>query len=362
MRAGEGNSSPVFIKERRSAVSENKKSCKICGVKVHYKADYCSFCKWLITPHCVNCWEELKGNFTKEGQTNKSGLCRTCYLEKHGKEVLPHDIDSAKKARSSQVYTEARARKVSKSLKAYYSSEESELTRKRLGESSRANWQNEELRSQMLQSRHESEAFKQAMSNRMIDLWQDEEYREKVLSKRRGKKRNYDQKKNISIGVARAWDENKDFRDGVLSRWTDPNKYRKSRKLAAEVNRRPEKREASRQSIIKRMKNGELIGKSPNGLEEKLLGWLTEIKSGFKFTGDGKFWVNGRNPDFVKNSTKQVILLNGSYWHQDKEKEKETLKRYKKFGYKVLVLDEDNMRNHAKPDTLEILRKFSFSY
>jgi very-short-patch-repair endonuclease len=81
--------------------------------------------------------------------------------------------------------------------------------------------------------------------------------------------------------------------------------------------------------------------KKPNGTESFLLGLLTEDFPGlFQFTGDGKVWINGRNPDFVCESKKLIIELFGYYWHYP-EDEDTKITHYENSGYSCLVIWAD---------------------
>lgn len=92
----------------------------------------------------------------------------------------------------------------------------------------------------------------------------------------------------------------------------------------------------------------------PNKQEKKLIKIIKENKFPFKYVGDYKFWIEGRNPDFIStNTSKKIIEMFGDYWHKDskwlkiKEEKKEdgTIKHYKKYGYKTLIIWESELKN-----------------
>lgn len=67
----------------------------------------------------------------------------------------------------------------------------------------------------------------------------------------------------------------------------------------------------------------------------------------WEYTGDGRVWLDGRNPDFMNvNGKKQVLEVFGMFWHEESE-EAERTAHYKKLGFDCLViweydtLDED---------------------
>jgi len=62
----------------------------------------------------------------------------------------------------------------------------------------------------------------------------------------------------------------------------------------------------------------------------------------YKYVGNGKFWIEGFNPDFINtNGCKKIIEAYGDYWHNlptYKERDIKRLKMYKKYGYKTLII------------------------
>lgn len=72
----------------------------------------------------------------------------------------------------------------------------------------------------------------------------------------------------------------------------------------------------------------------------------------YKFTGDGGIILGGFNPDFINcNGQKKIIELYGDYWHNKKElisRDKRRLKTYKKYGYKLLIIWEHELKDPEK--------------
>lgn len=68
---------------------------------------------------------------------------------------------------------------------------------------------------------------------------------------------------------------------------------------------------------------------------------------GYRHTGDGSFWVKGRdgrskNPDFKKNGEKAVIEVWGDYWHRE-QKPEELVAWYRDNGYDCVVYWESHL-------------------
>lgn len=86
----------------------------------------------------------------------------------------------------------------------------------------------------------------------------------------------------------------------------------------------------------------------------------------FKYTGDGSFWIENINPDFIEcNGKKIVVEIFGDYWHspllrkkmrynQTYEGRKKILKRY---GWKLIVFWESDLkREDAEAFVLSVLK------
>ena len=86
----------------------------------------------------------------------------------------------------------------------------------------------------------------------------------------------------------------------------------------------------------------------PTNPEKMLIEIFRRCNLPYKYVGDYKFWVEGKNPDFVNvNGHKKVIELFGDYWHrlEGKETEKERISHFKKFGFDCLVIWETELKN-----------------
>jgi very-short-patch-repair endonuclease len=91
----------------------------------------------------------------------------------------------------------------------------------------------------------------------------------------------------------------------------------------------------------------------PNKPEKLLNGLLQELLlKEYKFVGDGKLIIDGFCPDFINtNGQKKIIELYGDYWHNKKgmeERDKRRLTAYKKYGYKTLIVWENELKDINK--------------
>ena len=108
--------------------------------------------------------------------------------------------------------------------------------------------------------------------------------------------------------------------------------------------------------IQKRLKASyKVTQECPNLFEKEVQKYLDQkYPKEFKFVGDGSIIIGGKNPDFVSNKTKTVVLANGIYWHlgikgmevnEENKKiiEKEEAKVFEKAGYKTMFIWEDQI-------------------
>lgn len=87
-------------------------------------------------------------------------------------------------------------------------------------------------------------------------------------------------------------------------------------------------------------------GMKPNKPETFLTGLLEEMFPGeWEYTGDFRFMINGKNPDFVNSDRNKVIEFFGDYWHRDRATPEERAAVFAPFGYKTLVIWESELKN-----------------
>lgn len=96
----------------------------------------------------------------------------------------------------------------------------------------------------------------------------------------------------------------------------------------------------------------------PTQPEKKFTEICAKYNLPFKYVGDGKFWIENVNPDFVEsNGRKMVVEIYGDYWHNrldNIERDKHRVTILKKYGWKLLVLWEHEI--NKLPD-IELVNK-----
>ena len=93
----------------------------------------------------------------------------------------------------------------------------------------------------------------------------------------------------------------------------------------------------------------------PEVIVEQVLD-IVNVKT-FKYTGNGTFWINRKNPDFVDFKNKKIIEVFGDYYHSEYfrkksgdfssniEHELDRKKHFEKEGYSCLILWEKETKN-----------------
>lgn len=86
----------------------------------------------------------------------------------------------------------------------------------------------------------------------------------------------------------------------------------------------------------------------PNKPEKILIELINKNALPFNYVGDGKIWIENFNPDFISKNPKHIIEVFGDYWHNlssYKKRDKKRLKVYFKYGYKTLIIWENELKN-----------------
>lgn len=179
--------------------------------------------------------------------------------------------------------------------------------------------------------------FKNLLSARNKRLWKNSEYRMKM-------------KKMLSEKNKQLW-KNPEYRMKMISvskkNWEKLEYRNRMSKVVKNNWQTPEIRDY----MVKKIMLGNLI--KPNKPELQLQSLLNNLyPNDWQYVGDGKVILEGFCPDFINvNGKKQIIELNGDYWHNRQgaaEKDKRKVKAYKQLGYKTLTVWEHELKNVNK--------------
>ena len=69
----------------------------------------------------------------------------------------------------------------------------------------------------------------------------------------------------------------------------------------------------------------------------------------WKYVGDGKIWIDGRNPDFINNNGKKIVIeYNGFRLKHTKEYDRKKTLHYKKYGFKTINIYPKELKNEKE--------------
>lgn len=159
--------------------------------------------------------------------------------------------------------------------------------------------------------------------------WQDPEYRSNVIATHLITENLPEIKERKSRDQIQLWINRPEFHEQMSTlqtkimteNWQDPE-WRKNRILA--------------------IGNGMHI--FPNNPESLIKLITEEYWQGWKYTGDYSIVINGKNPDFINEETKQIIEVYGDYWHEG-EDPTDRAEIFAQAGYETLVIWEHELKD-----------------
>jgi G:T-mismatch repair DNA endonuclease (very short patch repair protein) len=113
----------------------------------------------------------------------------------------------------------------------------------------------------------------------------------------------------------------------------------------------PDQREKLLPGFLKRTKV------RPTSLEKIFNSLIIKYDLPYKYVGDGYTWIVGRCPDYLNiNGKKEVIEVFSRWWHDPKvnprtkpqHTEEATIAHYKKYGFKCIVIWEEELKHENK--------------
>jgi len=232
-------------------------------------------------------------------------------------------------------------------------------TRERRSEISKNLWNTPEYREKLLEIR-QSDEYRKNQSNKRKELWETPEYREKVVSAK-----NTDQSREKMSQSATLFWQNPEYREMLEAIARDPVRRQIKKEKSLEYWSDPENIEAQRirssnfwkdKDYIEKVKNS--FNMRPTSYEEKIIELIKTYYLPFIYVGDGEFWIDGFNPDFVYREKNMLIEVGDSHWHP-RERDVERTARFSSAGYKTLFLyEKDLLREDWEEHCLRLIENF----
>lgn len=139
---------------------------------------------------------------------------------------------------------------------------------------------------------------------------------------------------------------------------TNISKANRDRIWTEEMRKKDSLSQLKPETLIKHRLSGKKVREKmnirPTNPEKKFIEFCSKYDLPYKYTGDGSFWIEWMNPDFVNcNGEKKAIEIFGDYWHnrpglknyQIEEGRKRLLKKY---GWDCIVIWESELKDEEK--------------
>jgi len=196
-------------------------------------------------------------------------------------------------------------------------------------------------------NRWKNKNVKQEQSERMKKQWKDGTFG--------NKKYLY----NLKIGTKKSWDKNetrkKLISELIKNEWSKESTKLRSKNAMKKRSIKMKNLWNDKNSIFhsKDYWRKRAIGENqkPNNPETLLIDLFKELNLDYKYVGDYKVWIDGKNPDFINYENKKVIEFFGSYYHDTivemsrEIHEQERIEHFEKEGYKCLIIWEEDLKN-----------------
>jgi len=194
-----------------------------------------------------------------------------------------------------------------------------------------------------------SEEFKNWQRERLKKRWRNPEYRKKqLIALREGAKKGNERVRELYTGKPRP----REVREKIAR--TLRGKPKPWLRGVNNPMANSQIREKHRKACLRFLENW----RSPNKLEQEIIDLIEKYNLPYRFVGDGKFWLENRNPDFINyDGEKKIIEVAGIHWHTPQEIEQRK-NHYAKYGFKTLVLWEDDIKQLPQEKILERIRGF----
>lgn len=149
------------------------------------------------------------------------------------------------------------------------------------------------------------------------------------------------------------------FKEGTLTHPKGMLGKKHNEKLKVEQSKKS-KQNWRKKTFVQAVING--LKPKPNKLEKKIIDLIKKYKLPYKYVGDYKFWIDGKNPDFVSiDNSKKIIELFGDYWHDGikNDTKQERINHFIKYGFRTLVIWESELKKLTENQIIDKIKNFS---
>jgi len=112
-----------------------------------------------------------------------------------------------------------------------------------------------------------------------------------------------------------------------------------------------------KERVLKKILKG-LCGR-PTSLEKQMIFIINKNNLPYKYTGNGEFWIGGKNPDFINTNGEKKLIEVGNFYHHSGDWKIERVKHFLKYGWKSYIFIVKNGKNRDKINENEIISVLS---
>ena len=76
-----------------------------------------------------------------------------------------------------------------------------------------------------------------------------------------------------------------------------------------------------------------------------MLGIFAYYKLPFEYTGNGRYYIGNKIPDFMSTKENKIIEYFGSYWHKNPDEGADRQNFFKSAGFNTLIIYDWEMKN-----------------
>lgn len=177
--------------------------------------------------------------------------------------------------------------------------------------------------------------------DKRLDFHRPTTFKKGIIPWIKGKKHSEESRKKMRI----AHNEN--------NYWYGKRLSEKHKKKLSEI-----RRKLIREGKLNPLKNMDIRPTSP---EKQFMSLIEKYSLPYKYVGDGKFWIEGINPDFINcDGEKIAVEIFGDYWHDSKKikglrwsrTEEGRKKILAKYGWKCIIIWEKELKNLSDKEIL----------
>lgn len=155
-----------------------------------------------------------------------------------------------------------------------------------------------------------------------------------------GKKHTFESREKMCYSkIGKHYSPNTEFKKGHSYNKGKHSKNEFTKERIKEMWSNPEFRERATMNILKG------LIKRPTSLEKKMIEIIEKNNLPYKYVGNGSFLIGFKNPDFVNVNGQKICMEVANFYHHKGNWEKNRIEHFAKYGWKTIVIWENEFDN-----------------